>query len=103
MMSLVSTMTKKQRYKNIADIGDYVVCHSLDFDDTYIDFITFGNSYKVLDVFTTNNIDNRKQYFLYKIANAQLLDSDGIQTIYNSKLFKSMIDCRESKLDKLLQ
>lgn len=91
-------MAKKQNYnRNIANVGDYVVCHSLDFNDTCTDFITVGNSYRVLDVFITNNMDNRKQYFLYKIVN------DDDQSIrYNSKLFKSMIDWRESKLDKLL-
>jgi hypothetical protein len=67
-----------------------VVCVTLDYSDTYTDFITIGKVYNVMEDF--NYRDN-----LIKIV-----DDIGHINLYNKKLFKEISILREEKLKELL-
>jgi hypothetical protein len=68
-----------------------VVCVTLDYTDTYTDFITIGKVYDIIEDF----IDYRDNLI-------KIVDDIGHINLYNRKLFKEISIVREEKLKELL-
>ncbi len=65
-----------------------LVCVTLDYTDTYTDFITIGKLYDVIEDFRDNLI--------------KVVDDIGHINLYNKKLFREISIVREEKLKELL-
>lgn len=67
-----------------------VVCVTLDYTDTYTEFITIGKVYDIIEDFH------------YRDHLIKIVDDIGHTNLYNKKLFKEISIVREEKLKELL-